>query len=132
MAVTIIEVALIVTLMVSGGDKSATLARDTVFAAVIITTNGIVGLSLLIGSLRYGVMLFNANGSGAALATVTTLATLSLVLPTFTTSQPGPSFRPASSASPRSRRSGSICCSCSPRPCDTAISFCRSANAAPP
>ncbi|EUA52360.1 putative membrane protein [Mycobacterium xenopi 4042] len=93
-AVTIIEVALIVTLMVSGGDKSATLARDTVFAAVIITTNGIVGLSLLIGSLRYGVMLFNANGSGAALATVTTLATLSLVLPTFTTSQPGPEFSP--------------------------------------
>ncbi|EID16324.1 calcium/proton exchanger [Mycobacterium xenopi RIVM700367] len=93
-AVTIIEVALVVTLMVSGGDKSATLARDTVFAAVIITTNGIVGLSLLIGSLRYGVMLFNANGSGAALATVTTLATLSLVLPTFTTSQPGPEFSP--------------------------------------
>lgn len=93
-AVTIIEVALIVTLMVSGGDQSATLARDTVFAAVMITTNGIAGLSLLIGCLRYGVTLFNANGSGAALATVTTLATLSLVLPSFTTSHPGPEFSP--------------------------------------
>jgi Ca2+:H+ antiporter len=93
-AVTIIEVALIVTLMASGGDKSAALARDTVFAAVMITTTGIVGLSLLFGSLRYGVALFNAEGSGAALATVTTLATLSLVLPTFTTSQPGPEFSP--------------------------------------
>lgn len=80
-AVTTIEVALIVALMVSGGDDAATLARDTVFAAVMITTNGIAGLSLLLGSLRYGVTLFNPHGSGAALATVTTLATLSLVLP---------------------------------------------------
>jgi Ca2+:H+ antiporter len=93
-AVTIIEVALIVTLMASGGNEAATLARDTVFAAVMITTNGIAGLSLLLGSLRYGVTLFNAHGSGAALATVTTLATLSLVLPTFTTSQRGPEFSP--------------------------------------
>ncbi|MDQ0747679.1 Ca2+/H+ antiporter [Streptomyces africanus] len=45
-AVTIIEVALIVTLMADGGDKSSTLARDTVFAAVMITCNGIVGLCL--------------------------------------------------------------------------------------
>ncbi|RZS43111.1 Ca2+:H+ antiporter [Herbihabitans rhizosphaerae] len=94
-AVTVIEVALIVTVMASGGPESASLARDTVFAAVMITTNGIVGISLLVGARRYGVTLFNAEGSGAALATVTTLATLSLVLPTFTTSQPGPEFSPS-------------------------------------
>ncbi|MER6038830.1 MULTISPECIES: ionic transporter y4hA [unclassified Streptomyces] len=91
-AVTIIEVALIVTLMVDGGDKSASLARDTVFAAVMITCNGIVGLSLLVASLRHGTAVFNPEGTGAALATVATLATLSLVLPTFTTSKPGPEF----------------------------------------
>ncbi|MER6687726.1 calcium:proton antiporter [Streptomyces minutiscleroticus] len=91
-AVTIIEVALIVTLMADGGDKSATLARDTVFAAVMITCNGIVGLSLLVTSLRHGVAVFNPEGTGAALATVATLATLSLVVPTFTTSKPGPEF----------------------------------------
>lgn len=94
-AVTVIEVALIVSLMVSGGPEAATLARDTVFAAAMITTNGIVGLALLVGALRYGLTLFNAEGSGAALATVTTLATLCLVLPTFTTSRPGPEFSPA-------------------------------------
>lgn len=94
-AVTVIAVALIVTLMVSGGPETASLARDTVFAAVMITTNGIVGISLLLGALRCGVTLFNAEGTGAALATVATLATLSLVLPTFTTSQPGPQFSPA-------------------------------------
>ena len=48
-AVTVIEVALIVTLMVSGGSETSTLARDTVFAAVMITTNGIVGVCLLVG-----------------------------------------------------------------------------------
>ncbi|MFE4670299.1 calcium:proton antiporter [Streptomyces sp. NPDC056716] len=91
-AVTIIEVALIVTLMIDGGDKSSTLARDTVFAAVMITCNGIVGVCLLVGSLRHGTAVFNPEGTGAALATVATLATLSLVLPTFTTSKPGPEF----------------------------------------
>src|SRR5688500_17911117 len=91
-AVTVIEVALIVTLMVSGGDDTATLARDTVFAAVMITCNGIVGISLLLGALHRRVATFNAEGTGTALATVATLATLSLVLPTVTTSAPGPEF----------------------------------------
>jgi Ca2+:H+ antiporter len=93
-AVTVIEVALIVELMASGGNEAATLARDTAFAALMITTNGIAGLSLLWGSRRYGVTVFNAEGSGAALATLTTLATLSLVLPAFTTSHPGKEFSP--------------------------------------
>lgn len=94
-AVTVIEVALIITLMADGGDKTASLARDTVFAAVMITCNGIVGISLLVGALRNRVAVFNAEGSGAALATVATLAVLSLVLPTFTTSKPGPEFSSA-------------------------------------
>jgi Ca2+:H+ antiporter len=93
-AVTIIERALIVELMASGGSDAATLARDTAFAALMICTNGIAGLSLLLGSQRYGVTLFHAHGSGTALATLTTLATLSLVLPTFTTSHSGPEFSP--------------------------------------
>lgn len=93
-AVTVIEVALIVTLMISAksGSDTATLARDTVFAAVMITCNGIVGLSLLVGTLRRGTAEFNAEGTASALGTVLTLATLSLVLPTFTTSEPGPEF----------------------------------------
>lgn len=91
-AVTVIEVALIVTLMASGGKESASLARDTVFAAVMITCNGIVGLSLFVGARRYGLISFNAEGTGAALATVTTLAVLTMVVPTFTTSAAGPEF----------------------------------------
>jgi Ca2+:H+ antiporter len=91
-AVTVIEVALIVTLMTAGGNDTSTLARDTVFAAVMITCNGIVGLSLLTATLRHRVATFNAEGTASALATVATLAALSLVLPTFTTSRPGPEF----------------------------------------
>ncbi|MFC7548780.1 calcium:proton antiporter [Plantactinospora sp. GCM10030261] len=94
-AVTVIEVALIVTLMISGGEKTQSLARDTVFAAVMITCNGILGLALLIGALRRRVAMFNPEGTGGALATVATLATLSLVVPNFTTSRPGPEFSPA-------------------------------------
>jgi Ca2+:H+ antiporter len=86
-------VALIVTLMVSAHSDTATLARDTVFAAVMITCNGIVGLSLLAGTLRTRMAAsFNAEGTATALATVATLATLTLVLPKFTTSRPGPEF----------------------------------------
>ncbi|MFG3338657.1 calcium:proton antiporter [Glycomyces sp. NPDC048151] len=91
-AVTVIEVALIVTVMAAGGDDASTLARDTVFAAVMITTNGIIGIALLVGALKFGFTHFNPEGSGAALATVATLATLGLVLPTFTTSESGPEY----------------------------------------
>ncbi|WP_328540201.1 calcium:proton antiporter [Streptomyces sp. NBC_00344] len=91
-AVTIIEVALIVTLMADGGTKYSALARDTVFAAVMITCNGIVGISLLVGAVRRRVAVFNAEGSGTALSAVAALAALTLVLPTFTTSRPGREF----------------------------------------
>jgi Ca2+:H+ antiporter len=92
-AVTVIEVALIVTLMVSSsGSEAATLARDTVFAAVMISTNGIVGLCLLLGALDKGTASFNAEGTATALATVCTLAVVCLVLPSFTESEPGPEF----------------------------------------
>ncbi|WP_235926697.1 calcium:proton antiporter [Actinokineospora pegani] len=91
-AVTVIEVALILTLMVSGGDKAASLARDTVFAAIMITCNGIVGLALLVGSLRHRVQEFRAHASSGALGVIAALVTLSLVVPAFTTSSPGPTF----------------------------------------
>jgi Ca2+:H+ antiporter len=93
-AVTVIEVALIVTIMISAGGESSSLARDTVFAAVMITLNGIVGISLLIATLRGNVANFNAEGTGGALATVAAIAAMTLVLPAFTTSAPGPTFSP--------------------------------------
>src|SRR5881392_3969414 len=64
-AVTTIEVALIVTLMLSGQKDTSELARDTVFAAVMISVNGIVGLSLVVGTRRTGLTVFNAEGTGS-------------------------------------------------------------------
>jgi len=92
MAVTVIETALIVTMMVSGGDGAGALARDTVYAAVMIVCNGVVGLCLLVGGIRHRVLTFRIDGTGPALSVLTALATLSLVLPTYTSTAPGPLF----------------------------------------
>ena len=88
-AVTVIEVALILTLMLGGGQDTSTLARDTVFAAVMITCNGIVGLCLLVGGIKFGATHFNAEGTGAALATVITLAVTAWCSPTSPPPRPG-------------------------------------------
>jgi Ca2+:H+ antiporter len=94
-AVTVIEVGLIVMLMAAGKGEVSTLARDTVFSAVMICLNGIVGMVLLAGALRQGLAHFNPEGTGAALATVVTLAGITLVLPRFTQGEPGPEFTPS-------------------------------------
>lgn len=91
-SVTVIEVALIVTLMTAGKGETETLARDTVFAAVLICLTGIVGVSLLAACLRDRTASFNSEGSATALATVAALAILTLVVPQFTTSKPGAEF----------------------------------------
>ena len=91
-SVTIIEVALVATLMITGGPDKASLARDTVFAAVMITCNGIVGVCLLVATRRSPHAVFNPEGTGASLAAITLLASMTLVLPTFTVTSPGPTF----------------------------------------
>ena len=87
-AVTVIEVSLILSMMASGGEAAATLPRDTIYAAVMIICNGVVGLCLLVGALRHREQSFRVEGTGPGLAALVSLATLSLVLPTFTTSSP--------------------------------------------
>ncbi len=96
-AVTVIEVALIITLMLGKPEstEASTLARDTAFAAVMITLNGIVGISILVGSLKHNTPRFNPEGAGSALAVVVTLTTLTLVVPSFTTTEPGAQFSPS-------------------------------------
>ena len=91
-AVTVIEVALIVSLMLSGGPSTTALARDTVFAAVMIILNGIVGACLLVGGSRYGEQRFGLYGVSASLATLAAIAVLTMVLPNYTTTVPGPFY----------------------------------------
>ena len=95
LAVTIIEVALIVSMMLSGGPEKAALARDTVFSALMIIVNGVVGLCLVVGSLRHREQSFRSEGAGPALAALLALSTLVLVLPTFTTSTPDHTYSTA-------------------------------------
>jgi Ca2+:H+ antiporter len=89
-AVTVIEVALIVSVMLSSGPEKAGLARDTVFAAVMLVCNGIVGLCLLAGGLRHREQDFQARGAAATLAVLASLSVLSLVIPNYTRTVPGP------------------------------------------
>jgi len=93
-AVTVIEVALIVSVMLSSEGKEA-LARDTVFAAIMICCNGIVGICLLVGGMRHHEQGFQLQGASAALAVLCALAVLSMVLPSYSISSPGSGLTPA-------------------------------------
>jgi Ca2+:H+ antiporter len=91
-AITIIEVALIVSLMMAGGPETTALARDTIFAAVMIILNGIVGICLLAGGAKYKEQTFSLSGASAALTTLAAIAVLTLILPNYTTSAAGPFY----------------------------------------
>jgi Ca2+:H+ antiporter len=92
LAVTAIEVALVVSMMLAGGPEKAALARDSVYAAVMIICTGVVGACVLAGALRHREQSFRIEGAGPALAALVTLATMVLILPAFTTSAPGGSY----------------------------------------
>jgi len=96
LSVTIIEVALIVSMMMlaDGADK-ATLARDTIFSTIMIIANGVIGLCLLVGGIMHREQSHLVEGAGPSLSVLVTLATLTLVLPSFTTSAPGSSYTTA-------------------------------------
>jgi Ca2+:H+ antiporter len=94
LAVTIIEVALIATIML--GDKPApTLARDTVFAVVMIVCNGLVGICIFIGGIRYREQDFQVAGSNLYLSVLFVMATITLVMPNYTLTAPGPIYSAA-------------------------------------
>lgn len=91
-AITVIEVALIVSMMLAGGPDKAALPRDTIFAAVMIITTGVIGICMLVGGLHHLEQRFHLDGANSALAALVVLAGLSLVMPAFTTSSPGGTY----------------------------------------
>jgi Ca2+:H+ antiporter len=94
LAVTLIEVALIVSLMLAGKEEASALARDTVFAAVMIILNGIIGLCLLVGGLKHREQNFSMDGVSAALVALATIVIMTLVFPNYTVTAPGPFYSP--------------------------------------
>ena len=91
------EMMMIAAVMYTGQGESS-LARDTMLAIVMIVLNGLVGISLLLGGLRYHEQTYNLYGANAFLAVILPLAVLGLVLPRFTVSSPGPTLSPLQSA----------------------------------
>jgi Ca2+:H+ antiporter len=94
-AVTVIEVALIVSMMLAAKTGGGALARDTVFAAVMLVLNGVVGLCLVFGGARHHVQSFQEQGATAALSVLGTLAAITLIVPNYTRAIPGPFYAPA-------------------------------------
>lgn len=95
LAVTVIEVALILSMTLAGGPDTATLARDTIFSTLMIICNGVVGLCLLVGGLQHNEQVFRIEGASTSLATLMAMSALTLVLPRFTTSTQAPTYTPS-------------------------------------
>jgi Ca2+:H+ antiporter len=94
LSVTAIELALILSMMLAGGPDKASLARDTIFATVMIIS-GVIGVCVLLGGLRHREQYFRIEGAGPALSALATLTTLVLIMPVFTKSAPGASYSPS-------------------------------------
>jgi Ca2+:H+ antiporter len=92
LSVTIIEVALIATIMLGEKEAVTTLARDTVFAVVMIVCNGLVGICILAGGLRYREQDVQVSGSNIYLSVLAVLATITLIEPSYTATTPGPIY----------------------------------------
>src|SRR5688572_8495967 len=92
LAVTVIETALILSMVLAGGNDMAVLARDSIYAAVMIICTGVVGICLLIGGIAHREQTFRVEGAGAGLAALIVMATLTLVLPVFTTTTSGGTY----------------------------------------
>jgi Ca2+:H+ antiporter len=91
-AVTLLEASIIVSLMLTAGVGAETYARDTLFAAVMLILNGILGVSMLVGAVRHKEQVFETKSVTIALVSLVSILVLTLVLPNFTTSIPGPAY----------------------------------------
>ena len=91
-SITIIEVSLIIAMMLAGHEGAEFIARDAVFATVMIVINGVIGLCIFMGGFKHHEMSFRNEGTNSALSVLTAMATFILVMPIVTTSTPGPDF----------------------------------------
>jgi len=92
LAVTVIEAALVLSIMLAGGANAAAVPRDTVYSAVMIICTGVVGVCILLGGLRHSEQSFRIEGTNSGLAALAALSVLVLVMPSLTTSSPGATY----------------------------------------
>ena len=91
-AVTVIEASLILAIMLTGGAEAAAVPRDTIYAAVMIICNGVIGACMLFGGVAHREQTFRVEGAGPALAALIALSTFTLILPAFTTTTPSGTY----------------------------------------
>ncbi len=94
-AITVIEVAIIISLMVEGGAEATALARDTVFAATMLILNGIIGACIMLGGAKFHEQVFSQDSANTALVSLVAIIIFTLILPNYTTSIDGPSYSQA-------------------------------------
>jgi Ca2+:H+ antiporter len=92
LAVTVLEASIIVSLMMTGGAGADTYARDTLFAAVMLILNGILGISMLVGTIKFKEQIFETKSVTIALVGLVSILVFALILPNFTTSVAGPTY----------------------------------------
>jgi Ca2+:H+ antiporter len=92
LAITVIEVSIIISLMLTGSQEVSVLARDTVFAAVMIILTGMTGLTILIGGLKFREQEFSSQGTTSVLTVLVAISVLTMILPNFTQATPGPFY----------------------------------------
>src|SRR6186713_568632 len=92
LAVTAIETALILSMMIAGGAEMAALPRDSIYAAVMIICTGVVGICIVVGGLAHREQTFRIEGASSGMAALMVLSMRALVLPVFTTSSPGGTY----------------------------------------
>ena len=92
LAVTVIEASLILSMVIAGGAEQAAVPRDTIYAALMIICNGVVGVCLLVGGWHHREQSFRVEGANSGLAALMPMAALTLVLPAFTTTTPGGTY----------------------------------------
>ena len=91
-SITVIEVAIIISLMTTGGKEYAAFARDTVYAAAMLILNGIVGLSLFLGGQKFQTQTFSPHSVKIALVSLVSIVAFTMIIPTFTAGQTGPYY----------------------------------------
>lgn len=94
-AVTVIEVGLIAVLMRAASNGGPTIARDTVYSAVMLVLTGLIGICLVLGGHKHYEQKIRVRGTSSYLAVLNTLATIALILPNFTTTTAGPTYSSA-------------------------------------
>lgn len=93
--ITILEVGLIISFMLSGSEGALTYARDTVFAAVMLILNGILGICILVGGVRFREQFFARSSATTYLVSLVAILVLTLILPNYTSSARGPFYTDA-------------------------------------